>query len=81
METYHLLALMIMPLILVAVIFYSPMTIPIKDATFFKPSTAVAADPPSTPKEICQKTVLYIYTQPVQKEKTVLCHPNRRKRN
>jgi len=70
METYHLIALMIMPLIIVAVIFYSP------QAAFFKPPAPVAADPPPS-KEICTKTTLYTLTFHPQKEKTILCNPDK----
>ena len=62
---------MIIPLIIVAVIFYSPMAAP----TFFKPPASVAADPPAS-KEICTKTTLYTLTFHPQKEKTILSHAN-----
>jgi hypothetical protein len=28
-------------------------------------------------KQICQRTTLYVYTQPIQTEKTILCHPDK----
>jgi hypothetical protein len=28
-------------------------------------------------KQVCQRTTLYVYTQPIQTEKTILCHPDK----